>query len=65
MAELDELEQAVENGTHPEFLHLLKEIENKRANRIRITQARYQFEEANYRATFVATQKAADDQYMV
>ncbi|KAI9320077.1 hypothetical protein BX666DRAFT_1833827, partial [Dichotomocladium elegans] len=37
LAELGILEEAVRNGTHPEYIRLLSEIEKKRESRIQIT----------------------------
>ncbi|KAJ8662134.1 hypothetical protein O0I10_001827 [Lichtheimia ornata] len=61
LAELDELEQTVKNGTHPEYLRLLKEIENKREKRIRVTKAQYELALQNQNAVLDTIRKASKD----
>lgn len=65
LAELDELEQAVKNGTHPEYLRLLKEIENKREKRIRVTKAQYELALQNQNAVLDTIRKASKDNLVV
>ena len=65
LAELDQLEQTVKSGTHPEYVKLVNEIESKRAAKIKVTQASYEHYMANYTETFETTRKAANDHYMV
>ncbi|KAI9499290.1 hypothetical protein BDB00DRAFT_227826 [Zychaea mexicana] len=65
LAELDQLEQTVKSGTHPEYLKLIKEIENKRAAKIKVTQAGYEYHMANFTETFETTCKAANDHFML
>ncbi|KAI8142035.1 hypothetical protein BJV82DRAFT_670144 [Fennellomyces sp. T-0311] len=64
LAELDQLEQTVKSGTHPEYVKLINEIESKRAARIKVTQASYEHYMANFTETFETTRKAANDHYM-
>ncbi|CDH50254.1 predicted protein [Lichtheimia corymbifera JMRC:FSU:9682] len=61
LAELDELEQTVKNGTHPEYLRLLTEIENKREKRIRVTKAQYELALQNQNAVLDTIRKASKD----
>ena len=65
LAELDELEQTVKNGTHPEYLRLLKEIENKREKRIRVTKAQYELALQNQNAVLDTIRKASKDNLVV
>ncbi|KAI8137483.1 hypothetical protein BJV82DRAFT_338844 [Fennellomyces sp. T-0311] len=63
LAELDELEKTILNGTHVEYRERMAHAEKKRMNHVRIAKLRRELEEADIRYTFDAFQKAAYDQY--
>lgn len=65
LAELDELEQSILNGTHEEYQERMADAEKKRMDQRRIAEQRLHLEEADIRHTFDACKKAAYDQFHV
>lgn len=65
MAELDKLEQAVVDRSHPEYLKLVQEIENKHAERVKKAQSELHYSELNFKNTFDQVCKAAFDHFQV
>ncbi|KAJ8662255.1 hypothetical protein O0I10_001948 [Lichtheimia ornata] len=63
LAELDELEQSILNGTHEEYQERMADAEKKRMDQRRIAEQRRHLEEADIRHTFDACKKAAYDQF--
>ncbi|KAI7882417.1 hypothetical protein K492DRAFT_176317 [Lichtheimia hyalospora FSU 10163] len=63
LAELDELEQSILNGTHEEYQERMADAEKKRMDQRRIAEQRRHLEEADIQHTFDACKKAAYDQF--
>ncbi|KAI9491742.1 hypothetical protein BDB00DRAFT_789237 [Zychaea mexicana] len=65
LAELDELEKTVLDGTHAEYRERMAHAEKKRMHEMNNAKLRRDLEEADIRYTFDAFKKAAYDQFYV
>ncbi|KAG2220834.1 hypothetical protein INT45_004495 [Circinella minor] len=63
LAELDELEKTILDGTHDEYRERMAHAETKRLNEMKNAKLRRDLEEADIRFTFEAFRKAAYDQF--
>ncbi|KAF7724169.1 hypothetical protein EC973_001241 [Apophysomyces ossiformis] len=65
LAELDELEKAVKEGSHPEYHKLTQGIEEKRSRREKTLKTRMKLVENNIKNAVEAQKKAAYDQFHI
>ncbi|KAG0178300.1 hypothetical protein DFQ28_000988 [Apophysomyces sp. BC1034] len=65
LAELDKLEKAVKDGSHPEYHKLAQDIEEKRNRREKTLNNRMRLVESNIKNAVEAQKKAAYDQFHV
>ncbi|KAL0082771.1 hypothetical protein J3Q64DRAFT_1753080 [Phycomyces blakesleeanus] len=63
LSELEKLERAVKNGSHPDYLQLLRDIEAKRDEKRHRAEARHELIEKGIRKMILAQEKIAYDQY--
>ncbi|KAI9018510.1 hypothetical protein CLU79DRAFT_720715 [Phycomyces nitens] len=65
LSELEKLERAVKNGSHPDYLQLLQDIEAKRDEKRHRAEARHELIEKGIRKMILAQKKSAYDQYHI
>lgn len=63
--ELESLEQMVKDQSHEEYQNLLKEIQDKRTQKLDVAQGRHALMETHYRNGFLAQKKSAFDKFYV
>ncbi|KAI9314513.1 hypothetical protein BX666DRAFT_463787 [Dichotomocladium elegans] len=63
LAQLDELEKSILDGTHQEYRERMAHAEKKRMDQIRIAQVRRNLQEIDIRSAFDARTKAAHDNF--
>lgn len=65
LAELDDFEKSILDGSHPEYQEHMNKIQKKRQDRIAVAEGLYKYQVQNYQSAFEATKKAAFDRFYV